>query len=250
MTLSNLRVVLVGTTHPGNIGGVARAMKNMGLTRLTLVAPKQFPHPEANARAAGADDVLAAARVCATLDEALSDCRLVIGTSSRERAIAWPRSDPAEAARVLLQAAAHAPVALVFGSERTGLTNDELDRCQRVVCIPTDPDFPSLNLACAVQVMAYELWRGREAAAAGAPPAPVDGALASDADLQRFYRHLEQVLVEIGFLDPGNPRKLMRRLTRLFARTRLDNNEINILRGILTAVQQGRGPIIDKNTRK
>jgi tRNA (cytidine32/uridine32-2'-O)-methyltransferase len=249
MPLSNLRVVLVGTTHPGNIGGVARAMKNMGLTRLTLVAPKQFPHPEANARAAGADDVLAAARVCATLDEALADCRLVIGTSSRERAIAWPRSDPAEAARELLHAAARAPAALVFGSERTGLTNDELDRCQRVVCIPADPAFPSLNLACAVQVMAYELRRA-QADDATAPSVPAPDALASDADLQRFYQHLEQVLVDIGFLDPRNPRKLMRRLTRLFARTRLDNNEINILRGILTAVQQGRGPIIDKNNKK
>jgi TrmH family RNA methyltransferase len=236
--LSNVRVVLVNTTHPGNIGAAARAMKNMGLTRLYLVAPSGFPGVEATARAAGADDVLGAAHVCPTLADALRGCHLVIGTSARPRTIAWPMLTPEMAARQLVAETAQGEVALLFGQERTGLTNDELDRCHALVAIPANPEFASLNLAAAVQILAYEL----RMAVFGSPvvdmPVP-ETPLATDEDVQRLYRHMEEVLIQIRFLDPGNPRKLMRRLMRLFNRVRLDSNELNILRGILTAVQQG-----------
>jgi TrmH family RNA methyltransferase len=238
MSLENIRIVLVRPTHPGNIGASARAMKNMGLATLYLVAPRQFPHPEATARAAEAGDVLARAAVCDTLDEALRDCRLAIGTSARARRIEWPALAPEACAERLLADAAQGPVALLFGQERTGLTNDELDRCHSVVSIPVDPGYPSLNLACAVQILAYELRRRRLAAtpAAGVPVAAV-----SQEQMRNLYEHLERVLVGIDFLDPGNPRLLMRRLTRLFNRAGPDQNEINILRGILTAVQKKAG---------
>lgn len=237
MSLSNIRIILLNTTHPGNIGGVARAMKNMCLDNLVLVSPCEFPDDAAMARAAGADDVLNRAQVCATLDEALETCRLVVGTSARSRTIAWPILTPPAAAQRLVAEAVAAPVALLFGPERTGLTNEQLDRCHYLVSIPANPEFSSLNLACAVQVMAYELWlaAGGSKEGAGDDTSP----LASADDVQRLYRHMEEVLVQIQFLDLENPRRLMRRLTRLYNRARLDNNELNILRGILTAVQQG-----------
>ena len=242
MSLSHIRIILLNTTHPGNIGGVARAMKNMCLENLVLVSPCEFPDATATARAAGAGDVLSRAQVCATLDDALAGCRLVVGTSARSRTIAWPMLDPPTAARRLVAEAVAAPVALLFGPERTGLTNEQLDRCHYLVSIPANLKFSSLNLVCAVQVMAYELLL-----AAGGSEASVDEVAeegdaspwASADDVQRLYRHMEEVLVQIQFLDPENPRKLMRRLTRLYNRARLDNNELNILRGILTAVQQG-----------
>jgi len=237
MYLNNLRIVLVHPTHPGNIGGAARAMKNMGLTNLHLVAPSRFPDPEASARAAGAEDVLVAACVHPSLDQALESCSLVIGTSARARSISWPSLDPKTCAEKLVAHGAWA--ALLFGRERMGLTNAELDRCHYVVSIPTDPDFPSLNLAGAVQIMAYEIFlAGARAVSAGKAIARAGQPLASHEDLQKFYQHLEQVLIQIAFLDPANPRKLMRRLIRLFNRAELDQNELNILRGILTAVQQ------------
>jgi TrmH family RNA methyltransferase len=241
MPLNRIRVVLVQPSHGGNIGGCARSMKNMGLTRLVLVAPDEFPGEEASARAAGADDVLKQAQVFGTLDAAIADCHLVIGTSARERRIAWPTLAPDEAARRLVAAAAGQEVAILFGRERTGLTNDELDRCQMLVNIPADPEFSSLNLACAVQVMAYEIRRANEA---GGDALPVSAAEmlgeppATSEELQRFYRHLEQVMVESRFLDPQNPRLLMRRVMRLFNRVELTSNEVNILRGILSAVTQ------------
>ncbi len=238
MSLENIRIVLVAPTHAGNIGGVARAMKNMALRRLYLVAPADYSTAEASARAAGADDVLNELRVQPSLADALAGCRYVIGTSARPRRLAWPQYDPASAARQLVSEARQAEVALVFGAERTGLTNSELECCHGLVTIPTDPGFSSLNLACAVQVMAYELFLAHGRAAR---PEPADLAapepLADSADVERFYRHLEQVLVEIDFLDPQHPRKLMRRLIRLFSRVRLEVNEVNILRGILTAIQ-------------
>lgn len=241
MAISDIRIVLVQPSHPGNIGGVARAMKNMGLRSLYLVDPAAFPHAEATARAAGAVDVLAAARLCASLDQALEGCSLVIATSARARTIAWPQLDPQGCAQKLIEHSRTAPAALLFGRERTGLTNAELDRCHYVVAIPADPEFPSLNLSCAVQVLTYELRRALAGvpAAAAAPSTP-HLPPASQEDLQRFYRHLEEVLIEITFLDPAHPRKLMRRLMRLFNRAGVDQNELNILRGILTAVQQGR----------
>ena len=241
MSLSGIRIVLVNTTHPGNIGGVARAMKNMGLETLYLVAPRDFPGDEAEARAAGASDVLASARVCQTVDEALQGCRLVIGTSARSRTISCPVLDPRLAAEKMVSEAGEGDVALLFGTERTGLTNEELDRCHFLVSIPANPGFSSLNLACAVQVLTYEL-RLAAAAEGSAPIADEarDAPLVGDEELQRLYRQMEEVLVQIDFLDPENPRRLMRRLMRLYNRARLDANELNILRGILTAVQQGR----------
>ncbi len=241
MSLSNIRIVLLNTTHPGNIGGAARAMKNMCLESLVLVSPREFPGEEATARAAGADDILSRARVCDSLDEALQGCHLVIGSSARSRRIAWPMLDPPTAAARLVSEAAAGEVALLFGPERTGLTNEQLDRCHFLVSIPANPEFSSLNLAGAVQVLAYEL---RLASRGSVLPredgvSSGDSPLASADDLQRLYEHLEETLIQIQFLDPQNPRKLMRRLTRLYNRARLDSNELNILRGILTAVQQG-----------
>lgn len=247
MALADIRIVLVRPTHPGNIGATARAMKNMRLRRLYLVAPKDFPGPEAQARAAGADDILEQARVCHSLDEALADCHLVIGTSARPRRIGWPELDPTACAHKLVAGAEQGPVALLFGQERTGLTNPELDRCHAVVTIPSDPKFASLNLACAVQILAYEIHRAgySEAIKAGD-----DRRVAiSHEEMRLFYRHLEEVLQQIGFLDPDNPRFLMRRLMRLFNRTGMDRNELNILRGILTSVQTPH-PKLDKNSQE
>ncbi|MBS1245937.1 MAG: methyltransferase [Proteobacteria bacterium] len=241
MPLNRIRIVLVQPSLGGNIGGCARAMKNMGLTRLALVAPEDFPSEEASARAAGADDVLAQAQVCATLDEAIADCHLVIGASARERRIAWPMLAPDEAARRVVTAAAGQEVAVLFGRERTGLTNDELDRCQILVNIPANPEFSSLNLACAVQVIAYEIRCAAETGAAATPTIAAEmlgEPLATSAEIQRFYQHLDQVMVESGFLDPNNPRLLTRRVRRLFNRVEMTSNEVNILRGILSAVTQ------------
>ncbi len=236
MALANIRIVLVRPTHPGNIGATARAMKNMCLPSLYLVAPERYPDPEANARSSGADDVLDCAVVCGSLDEALRDCHLVIGSSSRARRIEWPILAPPEGAQKLVTAAEQGQVALVFGQERMGLTNPELDRCHFVVMIPSNPDYPALNLACAVQILAYEIYRSTRTN----QPAAAQRELVGDADMQGLYRHLEQVLHQTGFLDPDNPRLLMRRLMRLFNRAALDHNELNILRGILTAVQNPR----------
>jgi tRNA (cytidine32/uridine32-2'-O)-methyltransferase len=238
MPIGSVRIVLSRPTHPGNIGSVARAMKNMGLSELVLVAPLKYPHPDATALAADAVDVLEQARVCATLEDAVSDCELIIGTSARSRRIGWPALDTDECARRLVSAASQAPAALVFGQERTGLTNEELDLCQYVVTIPTSAEYPSLNLAGAVLILAYEIFRARSRA-------PGDDhkreqPLATAEELQLFYEHLERVLVRIEFLDPANPRLLMRRLIRLYGRTQLDRNELNILRGILTSIEQNR----------
>ncbi len=244
MSLSNIRIVLVRPTHPGNIGATARAMKNMGLARICLVSPLNFPHADATARAAGADAVLENACLFDTLEQALAGCRLVVGTSARTRTISWPSLDPKAAAARVVSEAALGEVALVFGAERTGLTNEQLDRCHYLVHIPADPDFSSLNLASAVQIMAYETWCAAEDSVHqqdSGDGVMQDGVpLASSEDLERFYMHMEEVLVQIGFLDRANPRKLMRRLMRLFNRSRLDSNELNILRGILTAVQQSQ----------
>lgn len=232
-----IRVVLVGTTHPGNIGASARAMKTMGLGELVLVRPKQYPCAEATAMASGADDVLYRARVVDDFEQALVGCVLVVGASARRRGLSCPELEPRAAARRLLDTAARAPVALVFGRESSGLSNDELDRCHFMVRIPADPDYASLNLAASVQVLAYEL---RMAALEDRPPEIPEALPAPAEDLERFYDHLQAVLLEVGFLDPANPRHLMRRLRRLFNRARPDDNEINILRGILTAIQGRR----------
>ena len=233
-----IRIVLVGTTHPGNIGAVARAMKNMGLRDLALVEPRYFPHDEATARASGADDLLESALVVDTLEEAIADCVYVAGASARSRTIGWPCLDARDAAVKLIEESAKGKVAAVFGPEKNGLSNEQLDHCDTLLTIPTDPEFSSLNLAMAVQVVTYEL---RAARAAKPPAYDDDTPLATSADLEHFYTHLEKVLRDVNFLDPDNPRHLMRRLRRLFIRARPDRNELNILRGFLTAVDRTRG---------
>ncbi len=234
--LERIRVVLVETSHPGNIGAAARAMKVMGLSRLYLVQPQLFPSAEATSRASGADDLLTRARVCATLDEALADCTLVLGASARLRSLPWPLSDARSAAqRAVAGAAAGQEVALVFGREQTGLSNEELQRCHYLLHIPANGDYSSLNLAAAVQVVSYEL---RMALLGSEPLATDEGDYASGDELESLYRHLEETLVDIGFLDPENPRHVMRRLRRLYNRARLERTEVNILRGILTESQK------------
>jgi tRNA (cytidine32/uridine32-2'-O)-methyltransferase len=233
--LERLRIVMVETTHPGNVGAAARAMKNMGVTRLFLVKPQRYPNHKATARAAGADDILAGAVMCETLDEALTGCGMVFGASARARKIPWPQLDPRQAAHRAFSAAVTDEVAFVFGREQAGLTNEELDRCNYLVTIPTHPEFASLNVAAAVQVVTYEL---RMAGGGAVPAAALGEPLASAEARERFYRHLEQVLLDLEFLDPDNPKHLMRRLRRLFNRVELDSNEVNILRGILTAVER------------
>ena len=238
--LSDIRVVLVQPSHPGNIGASARAMKNMGLSRLYLVRPKVFPSAEATAMASGADDVLAAATVCDTLEQALHGCGFVVGASARTRRLPWPALDPRECAQRVVEERERTQVALVFGREKSGLTNDELERCHYLVTIPGNPEYRSLNLAAAVQIIAYEVFTAArepgpdDAAHAAEPPATAD-------DMEQFYAHLQRVLIETGFLDPDNPRHLIRRLRRLFNRARPDKNEVNILRGILTSVETKRG---------
>lgn len=232
------RIVLVRPQHPGNIGSTARAMKNMGLRDLVLVRPRKFPHAQATALAAGAADVLERAQVVDTLAEALLGCVQVAGTTARSRYLSQPVYTPREWVARCVAHAAEGPCALLFGCERTGLTNDELDEAQELVSIPVDAAYPSLNLAQAVQVMCYELRQGQPAVS----PAPVREVV-PQLEMDRFYAHLERTLVLTKFLDPDNPRLLMRRLRLLFGRLEPDANEMNILRGILTAVEtaiQGR----------
>jgi TrmH family RNA methyltransferase len=233
--LNNIHIVLVGTSHPGNIGAAARAMKNMCLERLDLVAPQRYPNEEATSRASGADDLLARARLHGSLDEALQSCRLVIGTSARPRTVSWPVLSPHEAAQRLVEEARHGEVALIFGREQSGLSNSELERCNYLVHIPTNEAYSSLNLGAAVQLLSYEIhlaWLG------GRQPTeePVRD-LATAEMMQGFHRHLTQALDEVGFTDPDQSEKLLRRLRRLFQRARPDKDEINILRGILSAMQ-------------
>jgi tRNA (cytidine32/uridine32-2'-O)-methyltransferase len=230
----NVRIVMVHTTHPGNIGAAARAMKNMCLTELVLVAPREFPCAEATARASGADDVLASARVVDSLADAVSDSRIVIGASARLRSVAWPVVDPREAARLAASEARAGAVSIVFGRESSGLSNDELDLCTHLVHIPTNPDYSSLNVAMAVQVLSYELM---QAAGGRLPAVEENGPVASNAEMEGFFRHLEQALDEIGFTDELRAHKLLRRLRRLFHRAAPDSEEVNILRGILSAAQ-------------
>lgn len=244
--LQNIRVVLVNTSHPGNIGGAARAMKNMGLSRLVLVDPQDFPSHEADARASGADDVLAGAQVVATLEDALVGCNLVLGTSARDRRIPWPLVDPRECGSKAIEHAAQGQeIALVFGREYAGLTNEELQRCHFHVHIPSNPDFSSLNLAAAVQVLAYEVrmaWLAAEGQPSKVEKFEVTSVRSSELatmdEMELFYEHLEKTLVDIGFLDPEKPKHLMPRLRRLYGRSSVNRSEMSILRGILTETQK------------
>ncbi|NCF73338.1 MAG: TrmJ/YjtD family RNA methyltransferase [Gammaproteobacteria bacterium] len=233
-----IRIVLVGTTHPGNIGAAARAMKNMGLSDLALVNPRHFPHDDATARASGATDVLEGAKVVSSLSEALTDCVYVAGASARSRSINWPSMGPRDCAERMILEGKQGKVAAVFGPEKSGLNNDDLDLCHTLLTIPTDPGFSSLNLAMAVQVLTYEL---RVAGMVDAGPGfESESPPATGEEMENFHVHLERVLTDIEFFDPDNPRHLLRRLRRLFIRARPDKNEVNILRGILTAVDRIR----------
>ena len=230
--------MLVEPSHPGNIGGAARAMKTMGLHDLALVRPKRFPDPQADWRAASATDVLADVRVFDDLDAAIEDCGLIAGTSARERRIPLPTDTAAAfAGRMAAMGTPDRPAAILFGREVSGLTNDELERCNRQVVIPAHPGYSSLNLAMAVQVVCYELFQATQAAAA-AGEARWDRRLASAGELAGFYAHLARVLVDIEFEDAAAPRRTMTRLRRLFGRVEADETEVAILRGILSHVER------------
>lgn len=239
MNLFNLvRFVLVRTTHPGNIGASARAMKNMGFTNLALVAPKYFPDDQATARASGAEDILQNSQLTLDLPAAIADCHVVLGTSSRTRSLPIPLLTAKEAAALAAENIQQdRRVAFVFGQERTGLTNDELALCHYHLYIPCDPDFPSLNVASALQIIAYELHQSLLTLMPQNLVATSD--LVSGLEMERFYEHLEASLIKLQFLDPTNPRQLMRKLRRLFNRLEMEQNEMNILRGILSAIEKG-----------
>ena len=231
--LARVRIVLSQPAQPGNIGAAARAMKTMGLSRLALVNPQTFPDTQAKAMAMGASDVLDAARICSSLDQALQGCTLAVALSARRRDLSPIVLDAREAAQLAVaEAAAGGEVAFVFGTEVSGLSNDEVIRCQRVACIATDPAFSSLNLAAAVQVIAYET---RLAAVAPATCATERTPAATHEELEHLYAHLEASLIKSGFLDPVKSRRVMERLRRLFGRARLESQEVNVLRGMLSA---------------
>ena len=230
----NIRIVLSHTTHPGNIGAAARAMKTMGLRRLCLINPRHFPDPQAVAMAAGADDILDNAVVCGSIDEALQGVVFTVAMTARLRDISIEVKTPREAMPEVLQQAEGQPVALLFGTEMSGLTNEEMGKAQVLVNIPTNPDYSSLNVAAAVQVMAYEM---NVAAQAFVPEVP-EVRPASHEQMEGYFAHLEKALFEIGFFTTQNPARLMQRLRRLYARARMEPEEINILRGILSVTTE------------
>ena len=235
--VDNIRVVMVETTHPGNIGAAARAMKAMGYKNLYLVKPKIYPNAEATARAAGADDILTNAVVCNSLQEALQGCVTVIASSARPRAISSPVFTPREYASKLHEMVMLGPVALVFGRESSGLSNEELEHCNVILQIPTNPDFSSLNVASAIQILCYAFIQGLQ----GLESEKTDREkvqLATADEMNYFYDHLQQSMIDVNFLNPEQPRKLMRRLKSLFNRANFDENEVSILRGFLAAVQE------------
>jgi len=239
--LSAIRIVLVEPSHPGNIGAVARAMKNMALSDLVLVRPKAFPHAEATARASGADDLLSRARVVGSVTEAVADCGYVAATTSRPRDQNFRALDLHDAAARIFEMSARGPAAVLFGAERTGLTNEELALAHLLIRIPANPEYPSLNLAMAVQLTTYELFRAAGSPASARPLSEPTVPLAPGAEMERFYAHLQEVMDEVDFKDrTTGGTHLMTRIRRLFQRCEMDQNEVNILRGILTSVQQKR----------
>jgi tRNA (cytidine32/uridine32-2'-O)-methyltransferase len=247
--LGRIRIVMVNTTLPANIGAAARAMKTMGLSRLTLVDPKTFPSPDATALAAGAGDVLDRVTIVPTLEEAIADCTLVFGTSARSRTIPWPLLDVRAAAQLAVQETARGDIAIVFGREDRGLTNEELAQAQYHLTIPVNDDYGVLNVAAAIQVVCYELRMSASSQSQPGVSAPQteqmpliaqmdwDEPLVDQAMMQQFYQHIEAMMVSIDFLDPHNPRLMPLRLRRLFGRIRLDRMEYNLLRGIFGRVQ-------------
>jgi len=235
--IENIRIVMVATTHPGNIGAAARAMKTMGQKNLYLVKPKIFPSAEATARAAGADDILSNVIECDSLDAALQDCKLVVATSARSRSIPWPVYEARECAEKIVDIAQTGHVALVFGRESSGLSNEELERCNAMVQISGNPEFSSLNIASAIQILCYEILQTILMINGAENNSEAEFSLATTDQMNKFYEHLEQCMIDIEFYDPEKPRRLMRRLKRLFNRAQLDENEMNILRGLLAAAQ-------------
>ncbi|MGB5131383.1 MAG: RNA methyltransferase [Steroidobacteraceae bacterium] len=229
-----IRIVLVDTSHPGNIGAAARAMKNMGLASLVLVRPQSYPDPEATARASGAADLLAQARVLPSIDAAIAGCGLVLGTSARRRNANWRMLDARAAAAELLAASDDRPAAILFGGERNGLSNDELARCHALVQIPADPAYESLNLAHAVQIVCYEIMM----AARGPAARDVVSRPAATEDMAALHRHLEFVLEQVGFMHSGNAAQLRPRIERFLARAMPDDKEVRILRGLLAAIER------------
>lgn len=238
MSLKNIRIVLVEPSHPGNIGAAARAMKTMGLEHLVIVNPKRFPDPQATWRAASAAELVDACQVFDSLDPALADCRWVVGTSARQRRIPWPTGDVREVAGEVVHQAAGGEVAVLFGRETSGLTNEELQRCNKHLRIPASPDYSSLNLAMAVQVVAYEIFRQN---AAERPAPSWDRDAATFDEVQALLAHFEAVLFDTGFLDPQNPGQTLTRLRRLFTRLQLDETEVGMLRGILSHLAKRGG---------
>lgn len=236
MKLSSIRIVLVATSHPGNIGSTARAMKTMGLHSLYLVTPKSFPDYKAKEMAAGADDVLEHAVVTSTLEEALSGCQLILATSARPRGLSLPGLIPASSAELVRDQADNTQVAIVFGREHAGLTNEELLKCHYHIHIPSNPEYSSLNLAQAVQIVAYEIRMKLLSPKAEVALRADDYATADE--IEQFYDHLKEVFIEIQFLKAANPRRLMQRVRRLFNRVSLEKMEVSILRGMLSQVQK------------
>lgn len=236
MKLSSVRIVLVETSHPGNIGSTARAMKTMGLSDLYLVNPKSFPDNKANELAAGADDVLNSAVVVNTLDEALANSQLILATSARPRGLSLPGLLPASSAEFIARQSDTTQVAIVFGREHSGLTNEELLKCHYHINIPSNPEYSSLNLAQAVQIIAYEL--RMEFLAPKVEVSLRQDDYASAEEIEQFYEHLREVFIEIQFLKESHPRRLMQRVRRLFNRVALEKMEVSILRGMLSQVQK------------
>ncbi len=236
--IDNICTVLVRPSHPGNIGAAARALKTMGLSNLCLVLPQQFPHPDATARAAGGVEVLDNAIVANSLTEAIGDAELVVATTSRHRAIERRILSPRIAAQQIVQEAAHRKVAILYGSEQHGLTNAELELSHYQINIPTSPDYGVLNLAAAVQIIAYEIYQVMIEKVEVAPAENEIDDLANIALMESFYQHLSVVVQQLGILNPQQPRQLMQRMRLLFNRARPDKTELNILRGILTGMQK------------
>ncbi|MCT8941557.1 tRNA (cytosine(32)/uridine(32)-2'-O)-methyltransferase TrmJ [Shewanella putrefaciens] len=233
--LSNIRVVLVGTSHPGNIGSTARAMKTMGLSTLYLAEPRVEPDGQSIALAAGASDILKHLVKVDSLAEAIADCSLVIATSARSRTLDWPMLEPREAGQKLVTESVTGPVAIVFGRENHGLSNEELQQCTYHVAIPANPEYSSLNLAQAVQIICYET---RVAHLAGIESAQESTEYPLAADQERFFVHLENTLFSTGFIIKNHPGQVMTKLRRLFSRARIESQEMNILRGILTSIDK------------
>ncbi|GIC04614.1 RNA methyltransferase, TrmH family [Vibrio cholerae] len=238
MMLERVKVVLVGTTHSGNIGSAARAMKVMGLSQMVLVDPQCQVDAQAIALAAGASEIALNAQIYPTLEAAVADCVLVVGTSARSRTLEWPMLEPRECGEKLISEANQHSVAMVFGRERTGLTNDELQLCHYHVCVPANPEYSSLNLAMAVQLLSYEVRMAYLALQQSSQSSTLQEEYPRHQELERFYAHLEQVIMQTEFISAQQPGQVMNKLRRMFTRARPEAQEINILRGILTSVQK------------